>query len=442
MQVEMVPTNSLNVDPDSVRTFSRTDLKAARRALKRFEVRVPLVADAENRVLIGEILLIAARELEIDYLPVVRLDHLDRLECQAVSVAYARLGELGSFDQPMLAALMLKFDVELPSFELEDLGFETPAIDLILAPQDIEEVPIPEREDIPVSRLGDLWELGDHQILNGDARLPESYAILLNSTKVHGVFTDPPFGCPVDGFVSTKGKHREFAGGSSSMTPKEIQSLFEDWHRAMVPNLAPGASVMEVIDWRSLLLLLKVTTSHFGPLINLAVWVKDRAGQGSFLRSQHELILIHKVKGGRIRNNVQLGRFGRNRSNVWNYPSAVTAGKGSDEGNILAEHPTPKPVRMVADALLDTTRRGEAVLDPFLGSGTTLIAAEKVGRVCFGLELDPIYVDLIIRRFQAWSGIKVRHAITGELFDERPPASRQHDQNVIHGGNNGEEEDK
>jgi DNA modification methylase len=153
--------------------------------------------------------------------------------------------------------------------------------------------------------------------------------------------------------------------------------------------------------------------------VNLAVWVKDRAGQGSFLRSQHELILIHKAKGGRFRNNVQLGRFGRNRSNVWSYPSAVTAGKGSDEGNILDQHPTPKPVRLVADALLDTTRRGDAVLDPFLGSGTTLIAAEKVGRVCFGLELDPLYVDLIIRRFQAWSGINVTHAITGELFDER-----------------------
>jgi hypothetical protein len=404
MRVEMVQTNSLKIDSESARTFSREDLKAAKRVLKRFDVRTPVVADADNRVLIGEILLIAAGELQIEYLPVIRLDYLDRLECQAISVAYARLGELGSFDQPKLKELMLRFDVELPSFELEDLGFQTPMIDVIMAEEE---------------ELEDLWKLGPHRVLNGDARLPESYATLLGSRKVQAVFTDPPFGCAVDGFVSTKGKHREFAGSTSGMTPEETRSLFEDWHRAMVPHLVAGASVLEVIDWRSLLLLLQVTTSHFGPLINLAVWVKDRAGQGSFLRSQHELILIHKAKGGRMRNNVQLGRFGRNRSNVWSYPSAVTASKGSDEGNMLDEHPTPKPVRLVADALLDTTRRGDAVLDPFVGSGTTLIAADKIGRVCFGLELDPLYVDLIIRRFQAWSGIKVIHAITGELFDER-----------------------
>jgi hypothetical protein len=420
LRVEMVPTTSLKIDHESVRTFSREDLKSARRILTRFGVRTPVVADSDNRVLIGEILLVAAKELGIEYLPVVRLDHLDRLECQAISVAYARLGELGSFDEPKLKELMLRFDVELPSFELEDLGFQTPMIDMIVAGEEEEqEEPLPEFDDVPVSRIADLWELGSHRLLNGDARQPQSYATLLQSKKVQAVFTDPPFGCPVDGFVSTKGKHREFAGASSGMTPEETTALFEAYHDAMVPYLAPGAAVMEVIDWRSLLLLQQVTTRHFGGLINLAVWVKDRAGQGSFLRSQHELILIHKAKGGRLRNNVQLGRFGRNRSNVWSYPSAATASKGSDEGSILDDHPTPKPVRLVADALLDTTRRGDAILDPFLGSGTTLIAAEKVGRVCFGLELDPLYVDLIIRRFQAWSGIKTRHAITGELFDER-----------------------
>jgi hypothetical protein len=420
MRVEMVQTAKLKIDPESVRLFSREDLKSAKRILKRFDVRIPIVADADNRVLIGEILLIAAGELRIDYLPVVRLDHLDRVECQAISVAYARLGELGSFDQPRLKELMLRFDVELPSFELEDLGFQTPMIDVIMASDEEEdEGVVPEPEEIPVSRIGDLWKLGPHWVLNGDARLAESYATLLQSKKVQCVFTDPPFGCAVDGFVSTKGKHREFAGGSSGMTPEQTTALFEEWHRAMVPHVAAGAAILEVIDWRSLLLLQQVTTSHFGPLVNLAVWVKDRAGQGSFLRSQHELILIHKTKGGRMRNNVQLGRFGRNRSNVWSYPSAVTASRGSDEGSILDDHPTPKPVRLVADALLDTTRRGDAVLDPFLGSGTTLIAAEKVGRVCFGLELDALYVDLIIRRFQAWSGIKASHAISGELFDER-----------------------
>ena len=419
MRVEMVPTVELIVDPDSVRTFSRRDLKAARRVIKRAGVRIPLGVDTENRVLIGEIILHVARELGIEALPVVRIDDLDRLECQALSVAYARLGELGEFDNGKLKALMIQFEVELPSFELEDLGFEAAQIDLIMADEPEDEVPLPELEKDPVSRVDDLWLLGGHRLLCGDARLPGSYAILLEDVKAKAVFTDPPFGCAIDGFVATKGKHREFVGGTSGMSDAEVALLFDDFNKAMAPHLAPGAAIYEVIDYRSLHALLDAGSRYYGKLVNLAVWAKDRPGQGSFLRSQTELILIWKVKGGKLRNNVELGRHGRSRSNLWSYPSGLTSSKGSDEGNMLENHPTPKPVRLVADALLDTTRRGDVVIDPFLGSGTTLIAAEKIGRLCFGLELDPIYVDLNIRRWQAWSGEKAIHAITGELFDDR-----------------------
>ena len=336
----------------------------------------------------------------------VRIDHLDRLECQALSIAYARLGELGEFDNIKLKGLMLRFEVELPSFELEDLGFEVAQIDLIMADEPDEEEPVPEIETEAVSTVGDLWLLDKHRLLCGDARLPKSYATLMGEVKANAVFTDPPFGCDIDGFVSTKGKHREFVGGTSGMSETEVASLFDDFNKGMAPHLAPGAAVYEVIDWRSLHALLEAASRYFGKLVNLAVWAKDRPGQGSFLRSQHELILIFKNKGGKIRNNVELGRHGRSRSNVWSYPSGLTSSKGSDESDILADHPTPKPVRLVADALFDTTRRGDIVLDPFLGSGTTLIGAEKAKRVCFGLELDPLYVDLIIRRWQAWGNGK------------------------------------
>ena len=419
MRVEMVPTGELVVDPNTVRTFSGRDLKAARRVIKRAGVRIPLGVDSENRVLIGEIILHVAKELSIEALPVVRIDDLDRLECQALSVAYARLGELGEFDNGKLKALMIQFEVELPSFELEDLGFEVAQIDLIMADEPEDELPVPELEKDPVSRIDDLWLLGGHRLLCGDARLPESYAILLEDVKAKAVFTDPPFGCAIDGFVSTKGKHREFVGGTSGMSDAEVALLFDDFNKALAPHLAPGAAIYEVIDFRSLHALLDAGSRYYGKLVNLAVWAKDRPGQGSFLRSQTELILIWKVKGGKLRNNVELGRHGRSRSNLWSYPSGLTSSKGSDEGNMLENHPTPKPVRLVADALLDTTKRGDVVIDPFLGSGTTLIAAEKIGRVCFGLELDPIYVDLIIRRWQAWSGEKAIHAVTGELFDDR-----------------------
>jgi DNA modification methylase len=423
MRVEMVPTGELVVDPETVRTFSRRDLKAARRVIKRAGVRIPLGVDKENRVLVGEIILHVAKELGLDALPVVRIDDLDRLECQALSVAYARLGELGEFDHSKLKALMIQFEVELPSFELEDLGFEVAQIDLIMADEAEDEPPVPELGTVAVSRVGDLWLLGNHKLLCGDARIGESYAILLDDVKAKAVFTDPPFGCAIDGFVSTKGKHREFVGGTSGMSDAEVASLFDDFNKAMAPHLAPGAVVYEVIDFRSLHALLDAGSRYFGKLINMAVWAKDRPGQGSFLRSQTELILIWKTKGGKLRNNVELGRHGRSRSNLWSYPSGLTSSKGSDEGDILSQHPTPKPVRLVADALFDTTRRGDVVIDPFLGSGTTLIAAEKTDRVCFGLELDPIYVDLIIRRWQAWSGNQVTHAITGELFDDRAAAT-------------------
>jgi DNA modification methylase len=422
MRVEMVPTGELVGDPETVRVFSRLDLKAARRVIKRAGVRIPLGVDNENRVLVGEIILHVAKELGIEALPVVRIDDLDRLECQALSVAYARLGELGEFDHGKLKALMIQFEVELPSFELEDLGFEVAEIDLIMADEPEDEPPVPELGTVAISRVGDLWLLGTHRLLCGDARIGESYAILLEDVKAKAVFTDPPFGCAIDGFVATKGKHREFVGGTSGMSDAEVASLFDDFNKAMAPHLAPGAVVYEVIDFRSLHALLDAGSRYFGKLINLAIWAKDRPGQGSFLRSQTELILIWKTKGGKLRNNIELGRYGRSRSNLWSYPSGLTSSKGSDEGNMLENHPTPEPVRLVADALFDTTRRGDVVIDPFLGSGTTLIAAEKTGRVCFGLELDPIYVDLIIRRWQAWSGGNAIHATTGERFGDRAAA--------------------
>lgn len=422
MRIEMVATDKLIVDPDTVRTFSRRELKQATKIIRRAGVRIPLGVDGEDRVLIGEITLHVAKELGIEALPVVRIDDLDRLECQALSVAYAKLGELGEFDNAKLKELMIRFEVELPSFELEDLGFEVAEIDLIMADEPEEEPPVPDVEEVAVSRVGDLWLLGNNRLLCGDARLPETYAELMGNAKARMVFTDPPFGCAIDGFVSSKGKHREFVGGTSGMSDAEVAVLFDDFNKGMAPFLAPGAVVEEVIDYRSLHALLDAGSRYFGKLINLAVWAKDRPGQGAFLRSQIELILIWKVKGAKLRNNVELGRHGRSRSNLWSYPSGLTSSKGSDEGDILAEHPTPKPVRLVADALLDVTKRGDVVLDPFLGSGTTLIAAEKVGRICYGLELDPLYVDLIIRRFQAWSGVNAVHAITGELFDDRAAA--------------------
>lgn len=360
---------------------------------------------------------LAARQLEIAIVPVVRVDTLGPAELKALSIAYARLGELGDWDKQRLGQMMLSFEVDIPGFDLEDLGFEIGAIDVAISAA----AGGGEREervaDGPaVSRVGDVWRLDQHRIACGDACDPSVIATVMAARQAHAVFADPPFGCAIDGFVAGKGRHREFVMGSGDMSESELSAFFAGFITAMLPHLGRGALAYLVIDWRSCRTLLNAAQPLLGNLLNLAVWVKDRAGMGSFLRSRHEIVLIFKTPG-KARNNVELGRHGRDRSNVWEYPSAATFGKGSDEGDMLAAHPTPKPVGLVADAILDCTRRGDIVLDPFLGSGTTLIAAEKVGRICYGIDLDPLYVDLAVRRWQAWSGSKAVHARTGATFD-------------------------
>lgn len=417
--VERVPTVMLKLDDHSARLFSARDQKAATRAIKRFGIQLPLIVDDTNTVIVGTLFLLAAQKLGLADIPVRRLTHMRPVELRALSVAYARVGELGAWDKEKLGTLMLQFETEMPDFELEDLAFEVPHIDMMIGETDTEagEDELEEPQQVAISVVGDVWRLGDHRLLCGDASLPSSYQSLMAGVSAKAVFTDPPFGCEINGFVAGTGRHREFVMGSGEMNEDELRSFFAAFNTAMAEHLKPGAVIYEVIDWRSLHLLLDAATPVFGKLINMAIWVKDRAGMGSFLRSQHELILIFKAKGGRARNNVELGKHGRHRSNIWSYPSAMTASKGSDEGNMLANHSTPKCVRMVADALLDCTKRGDVVLDPFLGSGTTLIAADKVGRICYGMDLDPLYVDLIVRRWQAWTGDEAVHAVTGETFN-------------------------
>ncbi len=172
------------------------------------------------------------------------------------------------------------------------------------------------------------------------------------------------------------------------------------------------------MDWRHMGELISAGKQAYPSLLNLCVWAKNTGGMGSFYRSQHELIFVFKNGKGQYRNNIQLGRYGRNRTNVWEYPSVNTLSRSGEEGNLLALHPTVKPVALVADALLDCSARGDLVLDAFLGSGSTLIAAERTGRVCYGMELDPLYVDTAIRRWQRYTGDFAVDSNSGERFDD------------------------
>ena len=234
------------------------------------------------------------------------------------------------------------------------------------------------------------------------------------------VFTDPPYNMPISGHVSGKGRvrHREFAMASGEMDREQYARFLRGSFEHLVRHSVNGSLHFICMDWRHQLDLLLAADGAYSQLKNLCVWVKDNAGMGSLYRSQHELVFVFKNGTRAHRNNVQLGQFGRNRTNVWHYPGTSHFGRRGEEGDLLAGHPTPKPVALVADALLDCSARGDTVLDPFLGSGSTLIAAERTGRVCRGIELDPAFIDLAIRRWQRFTGEHAVNTATGEAFDQ------------------------
>jgi DNA modification methylase len=245
-----------------------------------------------------------------------------------------------------------------------------------------------------------------------------AYAALMGGAKAQIVFTDPPYNLPVDS-ISGKGRvrHREFAMASGEMSDRQFDQFLFTVLRHLARHTGNGSLHYLCIDWRHVAQLLNSGAATFSELKNLCVWVKPNAGMGSLYRSQHELVVVFKNGRGRHRNNVELGHHGRNRTNVWQYASVHDFGRPGEEGHIAGTHPTIKPVQMIADALLDSSGRGDIVLDPFLGSGSTLIAAERVGRLCRGIELDPLYVDTAIRRWQRHTGQSAVHANTGKTFD-------------------------
>jgi DNA modification methylase len=252
---------------------------------------------------------------------------------------------------------------------------------------------------------------------------------LLADERAAMIFTDPPYNVPIAGNVSGLGatRHREFVMASGELDAAQFTAFLKRACALLARHSADGWLHFICMDWRHMAEVLAAGREVYTELKNLCVWAKDNGGMGSLYRGQHELVFVFKSGRGAHRNNVQLGQYGRNRGNVWRYPGANSFARTSDEGNLLALHPTVKPVALVADAILDCTARGDLVLDAFLGSGTTVLAAERVGRRGYGLELDPLYVDTIIRRWQTFTGDQARHAATGQTFDEQATAREDED---------------
>ena len=366
----------------------------------------------------------AARLLGLSSVPTIRLENLSPDEIRAYIIADNKLAESAGWDKSILAIELQHLTTIESDFDVTITGFDIPEIDVILSPATDE----PDTDDVfevadteaTVTRVGDLWLLGKHRLICGSSLERKTYSTLMANRRADVVFSDPPFNTRVNGHVCGNGsvRHREFLMASGEMAEHEFVSFLSSSLRLVARYSTNGSVHFICMDWRHMGELLTAGKQAYDSLLNLCVWCKPSGGMGSFYRSQHELVFVFRNGSGQHRNNVQLGRHGRTRTNVWEYPGVNTFSKQTDEGNLLALHPTVKPVALVADALLDCSARGEVVLDAFLGSGTTLIAAERTGRICCGIELDPIYVDTAVKRWQRYTGDQASHASTGKRFDE------------------------
>jgi DNA modification methylase len=420
--------DGLKPDPANPRRHSKKQVRQIANSIQTFGFNVPVLIDRDNNVIAGHGRLLACRELGWTEVPTLCLDHLTSAQARAFMIADNRLSEIAAWDDRLLAQQLKDLSLLGLDFNLEVIGFEMCEIDLRIA--SLEDVPdraddpadaVPEvPAGPPLSKIGDLWLLGRHRVLCGNALDAATFAVLMGQERAAMVFCDAPYNVAIDGHASGLGAihHRPFPMASGEMDRTEFTTFLGEAFRNLAAFSVDGSLHYLCMDWRHVEELLAAGRDAYGELKNLCVWVKDNCGMGSLYRSQHELVFVFKQGRGSHRNNVQLGQFGRNRSNVWHYPGANSFARCGEEGNLLALHPTVKPVAMVADAILDCSARGDIVLDSFLGSGTTVIAAERTGRRCYGLELDPAYVDTIVRRWQTLTGGSARHAASGRSFDD------------------------
>lgn len=428
-----------------------TELSAARRPIHKASARqvhqiagsiqefgflIPILVDENNRIIAGHARVAAAKQLGMVEVPTIRVEHLSEAQKRAFIIADNRLAELAVWDQEALAIEFRELQALDLDFDLEITGFATAEIDLLIdgpteagAPDPADQVP--ERQGPAVSGVGDLWALGRHRLLCGNALEATDLIRLMEGFPARMVFTDPPYNVPINGHVGGLGRirHREFAMASGEMSDAEFTAFLIAMLRNLAASSIDGALLYVCMDWRHLLNLLTAGRDVDLRLLNLLVWAKTNGAMGSMYRSQHELIPLFKHGTAPHLNNIELGRYGRYRTNVWSYVGANTLRPGRMEE--LAMHPTVKPVALVMDAIKDASRRGDIVLDAFAGSGTTLIAAEKTGRIARCLELDPLYVDTIIRRWERLTGQSAVHVASGRTFaqiaDQRAAAPTEED---------------
>jgi DNA modification methylase len=427
--VAYLPVGSIVPDPSNPRKHSLKQIRAIANSIEAFGFNAPILVNKANRIVAGHGRLEAGRLLGLAEVPVIRLEHLSEQQAKAYMLADNKLTDRSSWDDRKVAIVLKELSDITLDFEIEATGFEAPEIDLriqSLVPPDESTDSAHEFEVTqgpPVSRPDDLWTLGNHRLLCGNALDPQAYDALLAGEKAAAVFTGPPDSVRVKDHVSGKGarEHREIPVAVEERTEDEFCKFLVEAFSFMVSHSVEGATFFACMDWRHILEIVSAIRALGRELIDLCVWVKTSGGMGSLYRSRHELVFVFGKRDTTRVNSVQLGKDGPNRTNVWNYPLAR---RGRTRG--LDLHPTVKPIAMVRDAILDVTQRGDIVLDPFCGSGTSILAAERTGRRGYAIELDPGHVDTAIERWQRMTKQTAVHA-SGKTFEEMRGARRRED---------------
>lgn len=422
--VEHVAINDLKPYSNHARRHSKEQIKKLKRSIREFDFVLPILIDENNIIVAGHGLVEAAKLLGLREVPVLRTETMPEAKKRALRLALNRLAEDAEWDRERLA---LEFEalIEL-DINLDITGFDGAEIDLALeelrvqstdpaGPED--DVPSARTDEPAITKPGDFWILGNHRLLCGDARDATAYQVVMDGQRARMAFTDPPYNARVAD-IGNRGriKHGEFAFASSEMTRPQYTRFLAAAFRQMADVSVDGAVHFICTDAKHLGEMTAATEDTYDQHLTLVVWDKEVGGMGGLYRNQHELIFVEKVGKAPILNNVELGRHGRNRTNMWRYRGLASFGK--DRLETLASHPTVKPVTLVADAILDVSKRRDIVLDSFAGSGTTIIAAEKTGRLARVIEIDPHYCDVIVRRWQKYAGRTAVHAGSGLAFDD------------------------
>ncbi|MDC8755189.1 site-specific DNA-methyltransferase [Erythrobacter sp. sf7] len=404
LEVVYKAPGELTPDPRNARTHSKKQVAQIIASIRAFGFTNPILADPQGNLIAGHGRLRAAKEMGLESVPVITLDGLTDVQKKALRLADNKIALNAGWDTEILKLELAELSLPEIDIDLGLTGFSPGEIDVVLSEsEDPDDEVIPAVPESPRVKPGDIWQLGEHRVACGDGRdVAFLQRVVGEGEAIDCAFLDPPYNVKINGHANAKGRHREFAMASGEMSEGEFRAFLAETLGACAKVSRDGAVHFVCMDWRHMDDVTASVTGIYDDLLNICVWNKSNAGMGSLYRSKHEMVFVYRVGSAAHTNNVELGKHGRNRTNVWDYAS-VNSMKGSRRED-LALHPTVKPVAMVADAYCDVTRQGDLVLDIFLGSGTSLIAAERVGRRFRGLDIDPAYVDIAMQRWSDLTG--------------------------------------